>query len=299
MQKRSYIAVCGAVILWGSTFAVFKAGITSLPSFDIIALRHIIATVCLGLLLLIFPKTRPRSPSLRGLLLVALMAFFEPVLYFIFEGMALRHTSAGQAGMITALLPVTTVIAARIFLKEDLTVIRSIGILATAGGVVLLTLSGESSLGAPRPILGNLLEVAAMVSATFYTILSRRMSRDFSPLFLSFVMSLLGSIAFVPGMLIRHSGLPPMNSKTLMGYGIALYLGVAASFLGYLLYNYALKHLKAGETAVFINFMPPVALIISQLSGLESPLNYWQWMSCAVILLGALLAQREKKTGEV
>ena len=55
------------------------------------------------------------------------MALMEPCLYFVFEGYALTYTSAGQAGMITATLPLLVGVAAFLFLGEKISTARWLG----------------------------------------------------------------------------------------------------------------------------------------------------------------------------
>ena len=46
------------------------------------------------------------------------MALCEPCFYFVFEGQALRFTSAAQAGMVAAILPVLVAVLAWFFLGD-------------------------------------------------------------------------------------------------------------------------------------------------------------------------------------
>ncbi len=80
--------------------------------------RMFIASLCLCIFIPSFRKLNWRRRDLKYLLI---MAVCEPCLYFIFEAKALELTSASQAGMITAMLPLLVAILAWGLLKEQIT----------------------------------------------------------------------------------------------------------------------------------------------------------------------------------
>ena len=83
------------------------------------------------------------------------LAACEPCLYFIFESLALQHTSAAQAGMITALLPLLVAVGAFFLLHEKIARNTWLGFALAVLGALWLTLASESDGHAPQPLLGN------------------------------------------------------------------------------------------------------------------------------------------------
>ena len=67
-------------------------------------------------------------------------------------------------------------------------------------GVCWLSLASEVSEGAPRPVLGNFLEFAAMVCATGYTLTLKKLSARYTPLFLTAIQAFIGALFFLPGL---------------------------------------------------------------------------------------------------
>ena len=81
----------------------------------------------------------------------------------------MQNTSAAQAGMITALLPLLVAMGAYVFLHERITRTTLAGFLLAVVGAVWLSLAGEASSSAPAPLLGNFYEFLAMLCAMGYT----------------------------------------------------------------------------------------------------------------------------------
>ena len=139
---RIYIAALIAVILWGFSF-VWSNQIIRLqvPIFTFLFIRLFIA----GIVLLIYSKAigKLQKPSKKDLLMMALMAFFEPFVYFIGESFGMQATdSAVIAAVIIAIIPVTCLLVERILYKIPFTFKKIAGILITIPGVALMALNG-------------------------------------------------------------------------------------------------------------------------------------------------------------
>ncbi len=219
---------------------------------------------------------------------LSLMALFEPCLYFIFEAEALVNTTASQAGMITALLPVMVAVGAWLWIGEKLTARIVLGGMLAFGGAVWLSLGGEASSYAPHPLYGNLMEFLAMVMAVGYTLTLKHLSKRFKPLFLTAFQALIGSLFFLPFFLWKSVTLP--TAFPLYPSLAVLYLGVGVSFGAYGLYNYGVSHIPASEASLYINLIPVFAVILAYLL-LEEQFGWSEVLGGSVILLGVWVAQ--------
>ena len=99
-----------AMVLWASSFIALKISFRAYDPMVVIFGRMLIASVCF--LMIGIRYRRPIHYQKGDYRLLLFMAFCEPCMYFLFEAKALVYTSASQAGMITATLPVLVMIAA-------------------------------------------------------------------------------------------------------------------------------------------------------------------------------------------
>ncbi|USD68049.1 DMT family transporter [Vibrio sp. SCSIO 43136] len=287
---KAHLAVLTAVIIWATSFIALKIAVGEVAPMVVIFLRMVIGSLAF---LAVWPWIRHGINYQTGdWKLLAGMALFEPCLYFVFEAQAMRYTSAGQAGMVTAMLPLMVAVAAYFFLKERNTKRQWAGLFIAVIGVVWMTMSSSESEQAPNPVLGNLLEFGAMVTAVGYTLLVKHLTQRYSAFVLTALQSFVGAIFFLP------LALSSSWSSDVSNIAIAsiVYLGLIVSLGGYGLYNYSLSHIKASTSAGYINLLPAFTLVFSMLL-LGERLGFTQWVAIGIIFFGVLLSQeREKKT---
>jgi drug/metabolite transporter (DMT)-like permease len=224
----------------------------------------------------------------RSIKLLLIMVFFEPCMYFIFEINALTYTTAGQAGVITSFMPLITAFAAGVFLSEIIKKEMIIGSVIAIIGAVWLSLISNSAENASNPLLGNFLEMLAMVCGAGYTIVLRHLVKDFSPLFLTAIQSFAGTLFFLPLTIFEYS--TSSTSFSLDSALAVIYLGSVVTLGGYGLYNYAVSRTTAANASSFINLIPVFTLIIAFLV-LDEVLDYEQLLACSLILLGVVITQ--------
>lgn len=281
---RSHLALLLAMLLWGSSFIALKLAVTDLSPMIVVFMRMAIGAVAF---LTVWPWLRHGFVYQAGDWKYLLgMALFEPCLYFIFEAQALRYTSAGQAGMITAMLPLMVAIAAFFILKERSGWRQWLGFGIAVIGVIWMTLTGEDSEQAPNALLGNLLEFLAMVSAVGYTLLVKHLTRRYSAFLLTALQSFVGTLFFFPLALAS----PWPEQISLSTFGLLIYLGLIITLGAYGLYNYSLTHLKATVAAGYTNLLPVFTLLFSMLL-LGERLVLSQWLAIGLVFVGVFLSQ--------
>lgn len=111
-----YLAILSATLLWSSSFIALKTAFTVYDPMVVIFARMVIAFIFILIFLKPLRNVEFRKKDFKYLLF---LGFCEPCLYFIFEAIALKNTTASQAGMITATLPLVVAIPAWLILKEE------------------------------------------------------------------------------------------------------------------------------------------------------------------------------------
>lgn len=284
---RAHLGLIIAMILWGSSFIALKVAVTEMPAMIVVFLRMLVASMAF---LVLWVWLRPSFHYQQGDWKYFLgMAFFEPCLYFVFEAKALQYTSAGQAGMVTALLPLMVAVTAYFLFKERNTPKQWLGFLVALSGVLWMSLGTIESDQAPNALLGNFLEFMAMVTAVGYTLFVKHLVTRYNPFFVTAVQSFVGAIFFFP--LAMASDWPAQISLTSMGS--IIYLGVAITLGAYGLYNFALKYIKTSVAATYVNLLPVMTLIFSMLL-LGERLVLSQWLAIVVIFIGVYLSREPK-----
>ncbi|MGK8440556.1 DMT family transporter [Ectopseudomonas hydrolytica] len=288
MQGRGSALAMAALVLamalWGSSFIALKLAFAELPALWVIAGRMLLG----ALVFLAAWRWRGRVDYRRGDLkyLLALTAC-EPCLYFIFEALALQHTSASQAGMITALLPLLVALGAYLFLHERLTRTTLAGFALALGGALWLSLAGSADQHAPNPLLGNFFELLAILCATAYTLLLKHLTGRYSPFILTALQALVGSLFFVP-LAAWQADWP--SSFSPQGLAAVAYLGVVVTVGAYGLFNFGVSRLPASQATAFTNLIPLFTLVFAAVL-LGERLSAEQMVAAGLVFVGVLLSQ--------
>ena len=289
-QALPFFSLVLAMLLWASSFVALKLAFRGYHPMQVIFGRMFIASLCFIVFIPAFRKVRWRRHDLKYLLI---MAVCEPCLYFIFEAKALELTSASQAGMITAMLPLLVAILAWSILKENIRLQTLFGFIMAIIGACWLSIASEITADAPNPLLGNLCEFLAMVCAAGYTVALKHLSDHYPPLFLTAFQAFLGSLFFFPFLLMPGIGIPRhLETTPLLA---VVYLGTFITFGAYACYNFGVSRIPASQAAGFVNLIPVFGVLLGMLV-LGERLNAEQWLACGLVFCGVWISSRRKIT---
>lgn len=274
------------MILWSSSFIALKIAFQGYHPMIVILGRMVVGSICFLVFYAQLRQTRIRREDVKYLLF---MAICEPCIYFIFEAKALELTSASQAGLITAMLPLMVALGATIFLKERISRQTMLGFMIAIAGACWLSLAGEKSASAPNPLLGNFLEFMAMVAATGYTVSLKHLSTRYSALFLTAFQAWVGALFF--SLFLLHPDIALPHTWYPVPALAVIYLGSFVTLGAYLLYNYGVSKIPASQASAFVNLIPVCAVILGFLI-LGERFTPIQFVASALVLLGVFISQR-------
>ena len=251
----TYLALLGAVLLWGLSFVVTKVALAQFPVFVLLVARFAVAG---GLFLLLLLRRGLPRLNLREHLVFLLLAVLNPGLYFLGESFGIKYTSASKASLIIATIPVVVLVLSFLLLRERPQVHQVGGIVLSVAGIALLI--GVPELfagGAADELRGDLFTLGAVVSCAFYIILARRLGSRHDALTITGIQMIWGAVLFAPAGLWQLRTFD-LSGVDLYGLGALLYLALGATMGGFLCYNHALTRIAAAQAAVVINCIPVV-----------------------------------------
>jgi len=284
----AYLSVTIAVLLYGTTLTATKICLEYYSTPQLMTLRMFISAVFF--LPFIFTVYKNIKIDFKDIKLILLMMLCEPCLYFIFETNALKYTTSGQAGIVSALEPVLLVIAARIILKERFVKIVYLGLFISIIGSVLLSISSDVSELAPNPLLGNFLELIAIILTDTCVITTKYLMEKYPPFFLAGIAVIGGFIFFASYNAIEGGNLGIVMNASLF---LVLYLGIL-TVIAYALYNFAICTLPASKFSPFL-FMLPVAAVFFGWFFLGETFNLKQFAACILVFAGIFICQINTK----
>jgi len=170
-----WLLLFALVVMWGSSFAFTKVAVTALAPEAVVAARLAIAAV---VLIVVGVALGRRVPVGRRLWAYsAAMAVVGNALPFVLISWGQQGISSGLAGILMAVMPLTTMVLAHVFVEgEQLTPVKVAGfVVGFLGVVVLIGPEALLALGGSRSALVS--QLAVLGGAVCYavnTILARR-----------------------------------------------------------------------------------------------------------------------------
>jgi drug/metabolite transporter (DMT)-like permease len=259
---RGFAALLTTVVIWASTFVVTKAALADLGPLTLTAARFAVALVALA------PAARPRG--LRPRLLVRpayiLGGLTGVALFFALQNVGLTLTSAASASLIHASTPAIISLSAVALLGERLNARQAAGVALAVAGSALVAVAAPAGQQGANPLLGNLLMFGSVLAWAVYTVLGKRLAGVEDPLVSTAAGTAVGLACLLPLAAIEIATQGPPR-LTWAGAGSILYLGVAASALTLVLWNYALSRVPASTASAFINLVPIAGALLAVLAG--------------------------------
>lgn len=285
-SPRVFIALSLSMIFWSFSYVWVKIAYESFQPITTIALRLLLSTVLMCVLLIPMRKLQPIAREDRKWFL--LMAFFEPFLYYMGESFGLKYVSSSLAAVIIATIPLFTPVLAYLFFREKLSFINVVGIVISVAGVGL-TVAGKNS-GMEAPLKGIMLMFFAVAAALFYGLLLRRLSGKYNPFTIVTVQNGIGILFFLPILLMTEWSTFITTMPTTKAITAVVLLSVFASSLAFILFAYGISQIGLSKANVFTNAIPAFTAIIAWFM-LGEPLTVQKIVGVVIVMSGLYVSQ--------
>ena len=279
------MAILAAVILWGGSFAGMRVALKELSTWMVMWLRMMCALLILLPFIVKLKNVPYRPGDWKRLLPLVLL---QPCFYFLLESNALCYTTASQAGVISASVPLMVALGAAVFLSERLTRRVVAGLSLSIVGVAGLTFLGTPDGTAQNALLGNAMELGAMACAAGNMLLVKKLSRRYNPWMLTAFQVMAGALFFSPGVSSLQMPTEVWSVELVL---VLVYLGGFVTLGAFGLYNWGMSRITATRASAFIKLVPVTAVFFGWVL-LGERLNLPQGLSALCIMGGVWLSQK-------
>lgn len=280
-------AIAAAIIgqsIWGLSFMASRVALDIAPVLILLSHRFLAAFVVMTVLCF----TPIGGIHLRGkpMLPLLLLGICEPVVYFIGEQYGILHSSTIFSGVMIALIPIASTLTAIPVLGEKPTVLQMLYSLLSVGGVIGIGLLTKNS--GSLDLIGIMGLLVAVFAAVVYNLLSRGISKQYTPFERTYAMLSIGAAVFTVMAVISVHGdtaayLQPLSQGI---YLLALiFLSAGCSVISFFLSSYALTKLTVARSTVFANLTTAIS-IFAGVVFLHEPFSIVGLFCCGAILIG-------------
>ncbi len=287
MPSLSALFPLFAILLWAGNVMVSKLSAHTIDPYAITFWRLVLAVTVMSLFVL-RPLWRNRAAVVSQLPKLAFLGWLAMALFQCLSYEAAKTTTATNMAIMTALVPLFTMLLSVVLLGEPPTLgMLGGGVLSFGGLVWLISAGAPSTLFAGGVHTGDLLMLAAAFAYALYSVLVRRWHVGL-PSWQSTYVQAIAALAFMLILVLRlpaQAAWPNAASLPLIAYA-----GTLASVVLPFFWMQGIKHLGPNRCSMFMNLLP-VATAAIAVGWFGERLHVFHLVGGGTALVGVLLAQ--------
>ncbi len=286
---KGHLAALLTVIIWGTTFISTKVLLADFQPIEILFFRFLMGLLAL---VIIYPRRLKQTGFRREIVFIA-AGLCGVCLYYLLENIALTYTMASNVGVIISVAPFFTAILSHLFLKreEKLRANFFIGFFAAMFGIGLISFNGASLQLNP---IGDLLALLAAFLWACYSILARKISDyGYNTILTTRRIFFYGLLFMIPALFLFDFKLDLSRFVNPVYLLNILFLGLGASALCFVTWNFAVKVLGAVKTSIYIYLVPVITVAASVLI-IHEPFTWITGTGTVLTLAGLFISERKR-----
>lgn len=206
----------------------------------------------------------------------------------LLQNLGLNLSTASSTSLLGSADPVFAVILSAIFLGESLNGKKLVGLITAFVGIFLVTTNGTWVLDWGDSGVGNLLVIAAAMSYSVYTVLSKHVLRHEDPPVVVAWATIVGAVLLVTVALFTETA-PEWSALSTPVLLNTLYLSIVPTSVSVVAYAYLLQRVQASLAAISL-FLIPVFSIAWSVLLLKESIGWPMLAGGALIIAGVALS---------
>lgn len=289
--KNPYLLLSLTALFWSGNFVLSRAIHSEIPPLALSFWRWVIA------LLLITPfiikPLKQQWPLIRAqysrviALAITGISGFNSLVY-----LGTQYTSATNALLINAFIPVLTVLLGTFFLREHLSRIQLSGIAISVAGVMIILSRGDWQIVAQLSFnRGDLFIFIAAICWAVYTLLMKDLDSRINRITFLGVIIFIGLFGILPFYLWEWMQSPALllSQPVIASF---IYVGIFPSILAVWFYNYGVDKVGPARASLFIHLMPVFGTLLSTFF-LQETFYLYHLLGISAIFTGLYLSSRK------
>ncbi len=291
-----HLAALFTIVIWGTTFISTKILLEAFRPLEILFFRFVLGFF---VLLIACPHSL-KGVSRRQELTFVAAGLCGICLYYLLENIALTYTMASNVGVMISAAPFFTAVLSHLFMKseEKLRINFFAGFVIAMTGIILISFHGKKLELNP---MGDILAVLAAFVWACYSILTKKISSFGYSVILTTRRTFFYGILFMIPLHFFFDFEIELTRFSNVAYLLhIIYLGVGASALCFVTWNFAVQVLGAVRTSIYI-YMVPVITIAASIMILHEPLTWILAVGALLVMAGLFLSEyrsKDKKENE-
>ena len=276
-------------LIWAGSFIVVDATLKQIQPITIAFLRFLIASPFMIILLFLFKKNQ--LIKLRDLHYFIILGLTGGTFLYIFQFFGIQRTTPATSAVLINTNVIFIFILSLIFLKEKITIKKLIGIILSFFGVIFVLYSqliNENIVFNDIFLTGCIFIILSALCWAVYSIIGKKIMKKYDSLLVITYIFIIGTLFFIP--FLGANIISEISNINLNGWLYLLYLSIICSVFGYIGWYFALEKTEASKSAIYLNFIPLFAIILSFFYG--EKITIFFILGAILIIYGVYLTQK-------
>lgn len=283
-HTAGHLSALLTIIIWGTIIST-KILLVDFQPVEILFFRFIMGLLAL---LAVYPH-RLKGTTRRQELTFVAAGLCGICLYYLMENIALTYTLASNVGVIISVAPFFTAILSHLVMKEEkLRANFFLGFVVAMAGIFLISFNGSKLELNP---MGDLLALLAALIWACYSVLTKKISSfGYNTILTTRRVFFYGILFMIPALFLFDFKLELARFANPVYLLNIIYLGLGASALCFVTWNFAVKVLGAVKTSVYI-YMVPVITVVTSVLILHEKITVLAGLGTLLTLAGLFLSE--------
>ncbi|EPG41643.1 DMT family transporter [Acinetobacter colistiniresistens] len=291
MFQKAYFYPLLAILFWAGNVVVSKMASHAISPVAITFYRLVLALTVMSTFVLI-PVWRNRKTIQQYWKQLALGGFLSVSLFQFLSYQAASTTTATNMAIVTALIPLLTMILSSVMLKDRLSYGMLFGGALSFYGILYLLSHGSiTDIWKQGVHLGDGLMLIAAAGYALYGVLLKRWKMPIPAWQSNFVQSSFAIVYVLPFFIFLPASQMQLNQQTIP---LIVYASIFSSVLLSYLWIEGVRHLGPNRNSIFMNLLPLFTALIA-VALLGEHLQMFHYIGGGLTLLGILIAQTIQK----
>lgn len=279
-----HVAALFTLIIWGTTYISTKVLLREFQPVEILFFRFVMGLIAL---FVAYPHVL-KGTTKRQEMTFALAGLSGLTLYYLLENIALTYTSASNVGVIISVAPFFTAVMSGIFLKEEKPMIGFyLGFVVAMAGICIISFNGVELNLNPK---GDVLALIAAFVWALYAVLSKKIAGyGYNIIQSTRRIFTYGIIFMIPTLFFFDFNFNLTRFRDSVNLLNMIYLGIGASAVCFVTWNFAVKVLGAVKTSIYIYTSPVITVVMSVII-LNEKVTFLSAVGIVLTLTGLLLS---------
>jgi drug/metabolite transporter (DMT)-like permease len=281
-------------LIWGTNYAIVKSAFREIDPQAFNALRLLLASTVMALASRAARRlhldddfhTSARVTRDEWLRVIVVGLVGHGIYQYLFVG-GLARTSVANGALIISLTPIVITLVSAVGGRERVGALHWAGSVLSLAGIYLVVGRGAQVSG--TSVRGDLMLMAAVGCWAFYTIGARPLMARHSPVGVTALTMIVGTLVYVPAV-SPHLAALPWREISLTAWLKLIYSSIFALCVAYTIWYAAVRRIGSARTAVYSNLLPIVAMLTAYV-WLHEPIGRAKLMGAAAVLCGVALTR--------